>query len=101
MVREGRQLLLLELADRSRVRVPRGWTDADGPSTAPSVVGPPRECTIESLRELAGLVDALQSRAATVGESEAPRARRTSRSAEAGARATERSRSSRHAGEPS
>jgi hypothetical protein len=63
VVREGREVLLLELADRSRIRLPRNWTDADGPPETSPGSGPAVVCTVDSLRAVARLVEALAARA--------------------------------------
>ena len=63
VVREGREFLLLELADRSRIRLPRNWTDADGLAATSPGSGPAVVCTVDSLRAVARLVEALAARA--------------------------------------
>jgi len=58
----GREALVIELPDRSTLRILRAWTDADGALTDEA---PKRQIlsTIESLQQLVELIDALRDRA--------------------------------------
>jgi hypothetical protein len=58
--REGRHDLTVWLADGSRILMPRGWTDADGAQEESSVRL--TVFTVDALRELIVLVDALKRR---------------------------------------
>lgn len=58
VLRDGRAQLIVRLSDGTSMRVPRRWTDIDG------AVELAREsvCTIDSLREVLELVEALRRR---------------------------------------
>ena len=58
----GKCVLLVRLSDGSKMRVPRQWTDADGDASDLECAADAgaRVFTVESLRELMGLVDGLQ-----------------------------------------
>lgn len=58
VVSGGPTQIVMRLSDGSSMRVPRSWTDADGPPPGASE----RVFTIDSLRELVALVEALQRR---------------------------------------
>jgi hypothetical protein len=59
----GKRFLVLRLADGSRMRVPRHWTNANGDEGATDVPTPEDSVfTVESLRELTAVVDALLHR---------------------------------------
>ena len=51
----GPRIIVVRLRDGTSMRVPRAWTDADGAQ----VEGPENIFTVESLHELAALLDAL------------------------------------------
>jgi len=60
-VLKGGQHLIVRLRDGSTMRMPRSWTDADGPPTSrPSQLS--TVFTIDSLRELIALLQALRLR---------------------------------------
>jgi hypothetical protein len=59
VVLSGPRIIVVRLRDGTSMRVPRAWTDADGPS----VEGPESVFTVESLHELATLLDAFAHRA--------------------------------------
>ena len=59
VVRGGPRIIVVRLRDGTSLRVPRAWTDADGPS----VKGPESIFTVESLHELVTLLDSLARRA--------------------------------------
>ena len=59
----GERFLVLRLLDGSRMRVPRHWTNADGDAGTTDVPEPEDSVfTVESLRELTAVVDALLQR---------------------------------------
>ena len=60
-MQQGKTLLVVRLPDGSAMRMPRAWTDADGGAVSEELSV---ACvyTPESLRELIGLMDALQAR---------------------------------------
>jgi len=60
-VLKGGQHLIVRLRDGSTMRLPRAWTDADGVAGSPSAQLS-TVFTIEALRELLGLLDALKRR---------------------------------------
>ena len=57
----GKQSLVIRLADSSTMKIPRGWTDADGQSSTIEVA-PSEIFTIEAIRELIDLVAVLKNR---------------------------------------
>ena len=60
ILKDGQTHLLLQLRDGSAIRLPRSWTDADG-APAPSPL-PATLVTVDSVRELITLLDALRRR---------------------------------------
>jgi hypothetical protein len=60
-VLKGGQHLIVRLGDGSTMRMPRSWTDADGP-TVSRASKPSTLFTIDSLRELIALLEALRRR---------------------------------------
>jgi len=59
----GRERLCIRLKDGTPMYLPRRWTDADGSPIALGTAGGGEAFfTIESLRDLGGLVDALLER---------------------------------------
>jgi hypothetical protein len=57
----GNSYLVVRLADKSSMRLPRAWTDADGPLAEHGHM-PATRLTVTSLRELMILVTALKER---------------------------------------
>jgi hypothetical protein len=55
----GPRRIVVRLSDGTSMRVPRSWTDADGPSATEA---PESIFTIEALRDLADLVQAVARR---------------------------------------
>ncbi len=62
VLRPGGQWLVVRLPDGSAMKIPRDWTDADGPSGDGALSGS-EVFTVEACRELLTLVDALEARA--------------------------------------
>jgi len=60
VLRDGGDVVVLRLSDGASLRVPRGWTDADGEGGELS--RPATVFTAESLRALSALVDAFVGR---------------------------------------
>jgi hypothetical protein len=56
----GPTFIVIRLADATPMRLPRAWTDADGPSAGPACE---RIFSVEALRELTTLVASLGRRA--------------------------------------
>jgi hypothetical protein len=56
----GPRRIVVRLSDGTSMRVPRSWTDADGPTAAEE---PGSIFTIEAIRELVDLVQAFACRA--------------------------------------
>ncbi len=61
VVRGGESHLVVRHPDSLALRIPRAWTDADGESLAPGTA-PDTQLTVEALRDLVDLVDALRDR---------------------------------------
>ena len=61
--RDGRKTLVVWLADDSRIRIPRSWTDADGIAEPEAFSPPTTVFTIDALRDLIALVDVVKLRA--------------------------------------
>ena len=61
VVRGGRSQLVVRHPDSLTMRIPRGWTDADG-TTAPPKTEPDTQLTLDALRELMHLVGLLGDR---------------------------------------
>ena len=81
VVRGGPNQLVIRLDDESTMRIPRSWTDADGPCERTDTSE--RVFTIDALRELGALVASLARRcsakakqATTDVDDAAPRGRR-------------------------
>ena len=60
VVTGGDKMLVIRLPDASPMRIPRAWTDADGGSA--NVGGREAVLTVEALREVLQVVDALRRR---------------------------------------
>ena len=61
VLKADKQSLVIRLADSSTMKIPRGWTDADGQSSN-ARVAPAEIFTIEALRALIDLVAVLKNR---------------------------------------
>ncbi len=59
VVKSGPRQIVIRVDDGSSMRVPRSWTDADGP---PRAEAPEHVFTVDALRELGALVVALAQR---------------------------------------
>jgi len=57
----GRERFVIRADDGTSMQIPRGWTDADGPSTSDQEQHR-GTFSVESLRRLTDLVDALSRR---------------------------------------
>jgi len=55
----GRATVVVRLGDGTRMRLPRSWTDMDGIATSAAE----RLCTVDSLREVLELLEALRRKA--------------------------------------
>ena len=60
ILRGGHRDLLVQLGDGSAIRLPRSWTDADGPPVSQPL--PATLVTVSAVRELITLLDALSQR---------------------------------------
>ncbi len=61
VLRPGGQWLVVRLPDGTAMKIPRSWTDADGPSAGGALSGS-EVFTVEAYRELLALIDALKAR---------------------------------------